>query len=412
MTDILSANPYSCCVRPACFIAFIWVASVSTCFADDSGVRKAIENLDSVDRRIRSDAAEVLATQHGPTIIPALRTRLATERHFHVALAINYALAAHGFRENLRPLIDSLERSGHLGVVYLERVCDERFGWEREAWEDWYESRTNAQFRSLIERRLARKPMMDELSRFSRSYTGSIFGHVLDIDAGEENHFRRKITEKESQDLVELPTAKAWAVFQNALNELQKRGDRAEAARLFHQIEQDYSATYYAEVSTELAQKLDEMVVEDKEFEFPKEILALPLEQQIAVHIHNLRDVVASQFSQPGHCLIIQQLLPSENAAFALRDIGEPAVPYLIELLEDRRPIRAVGYWRDYSPTRTVLRYQDAAIQVINEIRENHPYRRRTSSSYFSVEKERIRKEIIASLRASVNSPAIKNADQ
>ena len=82
----------------------------------------------------------------------------------------------------------------------------------------------------------------------------------------------------------------------------------------------------------------------------------------------------------------------SYNAADALREIGEPAVPFLIELLEDRRPIRGVGYWRNFRPDRTVLRYQDAAIQIIDAIRAEHAYDRRTTSSYFSTETQERRK--------------------
>ena len=88
------------------------------------------------------------------------------------------------------------------------------------------------------------------------------------------------------------------------------------------------------------------------------------------------------------------------DAAIALREIGEPAIPYLIEILEDRRPIRGVGYWRNFRPSRTVLRYQDAAIQIIDAIRSENAYDRRTTSSYFSTEQPEKRQEIIEALRA------------
>jgi hypothetical protein len=88
------------------------------------------------------------------------------------------------------------------------------------------------------------------------------------------------------------------------------------------------------------------------------------------------------------------------NAAIALWEIGEPAIPYLIDILGDRRPIRGVGYWRDFRPNRTVLRYQDAAIQIIDAIRSGNAYDRRTTSSYFSTERPEIRLEIIEALKA------------
>ena len=242
---------------------------------------------------------------------------------------------------------------------------------------------------------------MQEYSRFAGLYSARFFSSERD-----------EVTDQEKQDLKNLPTAKAWSIFERAIVALQEDGDRAEAARLFHRIVKEFPETYYADDSLELARELDKMIEEDNKYRPPDNIATLSLDQQIAFHIHNLRDVVAYQFMQPGHCLIVGQTrLPDAapyNAAYAIRDLGEPAVPYLIELLNDRRPIRAVGYWRNFSPNRTVLRYQDAAIQIINAIREDSPYLRHTTSSYFSIEKERVRTNIISSLRASLEQHKTK----
>jgi hypothetical protein len=56
------------------------------------------------------------------------------------------------------------------------------------------------------------------------------------------------------------------------------------------------------------------------------------------------------------------------NAAIELHKIGRPAIPQLIELLRDRRPIKSIWYSRDFFPERTVLRYQDAAVQILAEL--------------------------------------------
>ncbi|MFM7926121.1 MAG: hypothetical protein ACKO9Q_00280 [Pirellula sp.] len=153
---------------------------------------------------------------------------------------------------------------------------------------------------------------------------------------------------------------------------------------------------------------LEKMVAEDAEYTPPIDIASLEIDQQIDFHIHNLRDVVAHQFSQPGYCRVLSQLPLSDdehyNAAGSLRDIGKPAIPRLISLLDDRRPIRAVGYWRDFHPTRTVLRYQDAAIQIIEAIQAGSPYDRRTTSSYFSTERPETQKAVIESLKSSAKS--------
>jgi hypothetical protein len=87
------------------------------------------------------------------------------------------------------------------------------------------------------------------------------------------------------------------------------------------------------------------------------------------------------------------------NAAVELKLIGDAAIPTLVALLEDRRPIRSVGYWRSFSPSRTVLRYQDAAAQILNEILPQPFYDRSTTGSYLSNEKPERRAKVIESIR-------------
>ncbi|WP_075096631.1 hypothetical protein [Planctomyces sp. SH-PL14] len=69
------------------------------------------------------------------------------------------------------------------------------------------------------------------------------------------------------------------------------------------------------------------------------------------------------------------------NAAAGLRDIGRPAIPRLINLLRDRRRIRAVGFWRVFHPSRTVLRYQDVAIEILQELIPKRIYARSTTAA-------------------------------
>ena len=129
---------------------------------------------------------------------------------------------------------------------------------------------------------------------------------------------------------------------------------------------------------------------------------ALPIDQKIAYNVHRLRDVVGFQCSQPGMCSVFSSLDPKGeacNAAIELRKIGRPVIPALIALLEDRRPIRSVGYWRDFHPTRTVLRYQDAAIQILNSLLPSEFYIRSSTAAYFSTEEPEVREAVIARIR-------------
>src|SRR5439155_4348695 len=83
-----------------------------------------------------------------------------------------------------------------------------------------------------------------------------------------------------------------------------------------------------------------------------------------------------------------------------LKEIGEPAIPALIKLLADRRPTRSVGYWRNFAPSRTVLRFQDAAIQILDELLPAPFYRPNSTGAYFSTESSKVRRRVIRSIKS------------
>lgn len=381
---------------------------ICTIAQESRDVDALIARLDGDDSRSREDAAEALAEMVDSKIPPAIRKRLLVETDFHVKLALQYALASQGNKQALRFLIDSLEESGHLGYVYLRRVTGEDFAWNIEAYRTWYAKTSDEEFESFIDKRWKRKPMMDEWSEFASLYGKRFFSSLTNAETGEPAGLGERMTDGEVRRLSDLPTAKAWNLFESALDLLQDKGNRKESARLFRKIATDFSNTYYADQSKELADLLDKMVAEDAAFTAPKDVASLELNEQIDFHIHNLRNVVAYQVTQPGYCYVLHTIRSSDDkrydAAQALRDIGEPAIPRLIELLDDRRPIRAIGYWRNFNPNRTVLRYQDAAIQIISSIRSSNPYEPRTTSSYFSTERPETQKAVIESLKSSTKS--------
>ena len=389
-------------------VAFL-AGSICANAQESRDIGELIAQLDDENNRTRQDAAEALAEIVDAKVSSPLRKRIAVENDFHVSLALHYALAAQSDKQALLFLIDSLEESGHLGYVYLSRVTGEDFGWKIEAYRAWFVRTSDDDFQLFINRRWERKPMMDEWRHFASLLNKQYFSSLSGAESSEpERLLGYRITDGEIQVLSRLPTKKAWDLFESAISQLQDNGDRKEAAKLFRKVATDFTNTYYSDQSKELADLLEKMVVDDVDYKPPANIALLELKQQIDFHIHNLRDVVAYQFSQPGYCSVLNQLdLPDDdsyNAAVALRDIGEPAVPRLIELLNDRRPIRAVGYWRDFQPTRTVLRYQDAAIEIISAIRSDRAYERRTTSSYFSTERPEIQRAVLDSLTSEANS--------
>ena len=152
------------------------------------------------------------------------------------------------------------------------------------------------------------------------------------------------------------PPTSAWEAFLLGVTTLQETGDRKLAARQFDAVEALFPNSEYKTDSLELAQQLRILMAEDRAWREPSDPQQLPLLQQIKYHIHHLRDVNCYQLSLPGRCHVLTDFGNDYNAAIALHEIGEPAIPYLIPLLKDRRPIRSVGCWRNLAKYRTVLR--------------------------------------------------------
>lgn len=159
----------------------------------------------------------------------------------------------------------------------------------------------------------------------------------------------------------------------------------------------------YAEDSRELAGLLRRMVEEDRAWKEPAEPLELGPEERIRYLIHHLRDLDCYQRSQPGMCDVLSGCGPfgeRPNPAVELVKLGEAAVPALLEMLEDRRPTRSVGYWRDFGKSRTVLRFQDVAARVLNELAGMPFYLRKSTRAYFSLEEPEERRAVIELFRA------------
>jgi hypothetical protein len=196
---------------------------------------------------------------------------------------------------------------------------------------------------------------------------------------------------------------KAWTKFIAGVKSLQDDGNRKWAAKLFEQVAREFPESRYAADSRELAGLLRQMVEEDRRWTEPRAPGTLPLERRIAYYTYHLRDVNCYQVSQPGMCYVLMefgQKRPGTSAAMKLKEIGEPAIPALIQLLEDRRPTRSVGYWRDFSPSRTVLRFQDAAIQILDALLPTAFYNRKSTAAYFSTESAEVREGVIRSIKS------------
>jgi len=116
------------------------------------------------------------------------------------------------------------------------------------------------------------------------------------------------------------------------------------------------------------ARILRQMVEEDKTHTKPPNIETLNEEKRIAELIFQLRDQNGHQMGQPGICDIFNDERGAASPAHQLVKIGYPAIPQLIEALEDERFTRSVEYHRDFYFSHYALTVGDAALDIIEEI--------------------------------------------
>jgi len=192
----------------------------------------------------------------------------------------------------------------------------------------------------------------------------------------------------------------AWETFSTAVRTLQEKGDREHAGKLFRQVAATFPGSRYVQDSKELGVLLEAMIVDDAQWKEPENPDRLKPQERIDYFIHHLRDVNCEQFFDPGMCNVLQGDKSKYAAAIQLKEIGKPAIPALIALLEDRRPTRSVGFVRTHGRSCTVLRYQDAAIQILNELLPSRFYRRSRTGAYLSNEPVELREKVIKNIKA------------
>jgi hypothetical protein len=301
-------------------------------------------------------------------------------------------------RKPIAELISTLEKDSSK-VVELVKLTERDFGLRRELWTKWLDGTTDEQLAKIGERRNREKELNAQWQKFSQAYSGRAFRGF-----GEEPKDEKK--EKEDQILLtESPEAVSFGNFRSGIGAI--GSDRAKAAKILRETHLKWPLMQNAGVANELAVLLDKMAGEDKAWVEPNNIDKLSDKEKINYHVHHLRGVVAYQFSQPGTCSVLSPTGyfadPDKkrklNAAQELHKIGKDAIPALIELLDDRRPIPSIGYWRNFSPTFTVLRYQDAAVEILNDLLPAQFYRTSHSAAYLSNESPNLRYAVIKRIR-------------
>jgi len=196
--------------------------------------------------------------------------------------------------------------------------------------------------------------------------------------------------------------------FIDAIVFLHYQGDRAKAADMFAEIARKYPELKYGQESQELSDFLRKMVEEDKVWREPEDISKLTVDERISYWVYKLRDVNLVTPAKPSSTHFLDWASDPrlrkdgfKHAGWQLLEIGKPTVPVLIRLLNDRKPTRTVGYTRFTYLSRTIQRYQDAALEILEKILNKKFYGEEGyRSNYFSELSAEHRQKIIAEIKA------------
>lgn len=114
---------------------------------------------------------------------------------------------------------------------------------------------------------------------------------------------------------------------------------------------------------------LDEMAKEDRlRKPVPTDIESLPVQQQVDIWVYELRNQRGTQGTHTGFCDIFSDPRRGQSPADKLVELGIPAVPRLIQALDDRSLTRCSAWDMHHGLPDVTLRVRDVALQVLSSI--------------------------------------------
>lgn len=128
----------------------------------------------------------------------------------------------------------------------------------------------------------------------------------------------------------------------------------------------------------------------------PAEVAGWPIDRRVAWLIAQLDQCQARQWTQPD-----EVSMASDWRVAALIEIGEPAVPALIDVIDsDERLTRSIHFWRDFDSNRTLLTVREAAHEAVTSILRTRAFDPRGTGDSFSARGREHAKAAAERLRA------------
>ncbi len=197
----------------------------------------------------------------------------------------------------------------------------------------------------------------------------------------------KTLQEKVADDLAHIEIWRGVLAFGDP------RVPRVELLQRFERLAKNFPKNSHLDRAVETAVLLRKMIKEDEEHAASrkkgKSFDQLAKEEQITELIFQLREQNGHQFMQPGHCDIFDRFGGKDDSpAHKLVKFGYDAVPQLIEHLDDERFTRSVGFHRNFYFSHYVLRVNDCALAILEEIAGLSFWRGTSTFSYMSMDKK------------------------
>jgi len=197
---------------------------------------------------------------------------------------------------------------------------------------------------------------------------------IQSLDLEDQEKPIKTLQEKIADELARTEMWRAVVAFgdpQVPRPQLQERFDR---------IAKNFPKSEYHARASEISALLKQMIKEDEEHaalrKKGKPFDQLTRKEQIAELVFQLRDQPGEQISQQGSCDIFMTFSGvfktssggNETPAHRLVEMGYDAVPQLVEVIEDKRFSRAVGFHRSFYFSHEVLRVGECAQTILEKI--------------------------------------------
>lgn len=189
-----------------------------------------------------------------------------------------------------------------------------------------------------------------------------------------------------------------WQELMPAMSAFQAGGSRRGFLETCIRLRRDYPGSRYDKELDSIIVPLERDLSTPKPSFVEKDMKELTSEERIRYWIYQLRDLAGHQWSDPGYPELFSMDGIRPTPADQIVAIGPPAIPFLINTLEDDTPTRTIAWQRSFYPIRFVLRRQDIAIKCLERIVGCDFYDEAATYIHFYMDSEERKQSVIANV--------------